>query len=643
MHKIYYRLFFIFLLYLLPFNGFGQQIPRIAAIQKKLDSLSKSVPGLNQKVQLFLNGSLQQYLMGISTSNNISISVDPKLNFNVNDNFTDVTATNILVFLAQKYSLDISVVGVIIYITPYQAPVQYTPPPVKQIGVIYNKPDNTLSLTLNNDSLTAVAKKITQLSGKNVVIPGSLQNKMVNAFIAAAPFETALDKMAFVNEIKMVKTSDDFYLFQPLGENEELYINGDKSTAVRKTFKPAGQQAPSGATGVFSRVINGQKYISADAFNTPIINLVKQACQELGVSYSIYSEIKGNIDIHVTDVSFEQLLNLLFRGTDYTYQADNGIYLIGDKKLEGLRTFRPIHLQNRSIDTVVAMIPTEWKKGIEIKEFREQNTLLLSGSIAQIREVENFVKQLDEVVPVVLIEVTMIDFHKNRKISTGLSAGVSDSVKTGGSVLPGVDFTFSANSINSFLNGLSKLTSINLGHVVPGFYARIQALEANDNVDVRSVPKLTAMNGHSASLSIGSKVFYKNTTQSLYPSASTNTSIFSNVYTPVEADLSVDIKPIVSGDEQVTLGIKVNISDFTSIPTDGSPPPQAISKFETSLRVHSEDTILLGGIERTENDSSSSGIPILSRIPILKWIFSSRTKTTSKVVTVLFIKSTIIR
>jgi type IV pilus assembly protein PilQ len=115
------------------------------------------------------------------------------------------------------------------------------------------------------------------------------------------------------------------------------------------------------------------------------------------------------------------------------------------------------------------------------------------------------------------------------------------------------------------------------------------------------------------------------------------------VYQEVNADLSIAIKPIVSGDDQVTLGIKINISDFTAIPTDGSPPPQAISKFETSLRVHSEDTIVLGGLERTETDDSGSGIPLLSRIPILKWIFSSRTRSKSKVVTVLFIKSTIIR
>ena len=256
---------------------------------------------------------------------------------------------------------------------------------------------------------------------------------------------------------------------------------------------------------------------------------------------------------------------------------------------------------------------------------------------------ENFIKQLDVLVPVVLIEVTLIDFHKGRTVSTGISAGVSDSVKTGGTILPGVNYTFSANSVNGFLNSLGKVTSLNLGHVVPNFYVSLQALESNNNVDVRSVPKLAALNGHTATLSIGSKRYYKNTTQSLYPSAATNASIFTNVYTPVDADLSIDIKPIVSGDDQVTLGIKVNISDFTSIPTDGSPPPQSISKFETSLRVHNEDTIVLGGIERTEIDDNSSGIPILSRIPILKYIFSSKTKSTSKVVTVLFIKSTIIR
>jgi len=644
MYKKLTRTVLICLLFICPLQLLAQQTPRIVAIQKKLDSLAKTVPGLNQKVFLQINGSVQQYLSGIASSNSLSISVDPKLSFPVNDNLNDVTASNILAFLSQKYNLDITVVGTIIYVTPYTDPAQFAKPPVKEIKVTYNRSDGTLSLTLDNDSLTSVAKKITQVSGKNVIVPNSLQGKKVSGFIASAPFETAMDKLAYTNDIKMIKTDDNYYLFQPLEENEELYINGDNKTSVRRTFKTSGTPlGAGGATGVFARIVNGQKLISADATNAPILNLVKQASQEMKYNYSIYSEIKGNIDIHVNDIPYDEFLGLLFKGTDYTFQSDNGIYLIGDKKLEGLRAFKAIHLQNRSIDTVVAMIPADWKKGVEIKEFREQNTILLSGSSSQIREIEHVINQLDELVPVVLIEVTLIDFTKTRTIATGITAGVSDSVKTGGTVLPGVNFTFSASSINSFLSSISSFTSVNLGHVVPNFYATIQAMESNNNVEVRSVPKLTAMNGHTASLSIGSKQYYKNSTQNLYASAASNTSVFTNTYTPVEADLSVDIKPIVSGDDQVKLGIKVNISDFTSIPTDGSPPPQAISKFESSLRVHSEDTILLGGIERNENDLTSSGIPILSRIPILKWIFSSRTKTNSKVVTVLFIKPTILR
>ncbi|WP_295719974.1 general secretion pathway protein GspD [Mucilaginibacter sp.] len=621
----------------------AQQQDRIGQLQYKLDTLGRTVPGLNQKVQLLVTGvSVKEYLNALARANNLSISCDPVLNFTIYDTFNGVTASNIIILLAQKYNLEINVVGAILYVTPFRDPNSFLPMPSKEIDAQYNQANNTLSFSLVNDSLPAVSKKITQLSGKNIIIPGSLQSKKVSAFIRNAPFDIAMEKLAYANDIKMSRTNDNFYLFQPLEENEELYINGDKNTSVRKVVRNV-QQSLSGTSGVSVRVVNGHKLISADAVNTPIIDLVKQASQETNSNYSIYSEIKGIITLHVSDISYDSFLNILFKSTEYTFHSEEGVYLMGDRKLSGLRTFKAIHLQNRPIDTLFSMIPNEWKKGIEVQEFREQNTLLLSGSSAQIAEIENMIKQLDKLVPVVLIEVTMIDVHKTRNVSTGISAGVSDSVKTGGSVLPGLNYTFGTKGVNDFLNSLGKLTSLNLGHVVPNFYVNLKALEANNNVDVRSVPQLSTLNGHSAILSIGSRRYYKNTTQNVFPSITTSQSIFTNVYQEVNANLSISIKPVVSGDDQVTLGINVNISDFTAFPTDGSPPPQAISKFETILRVHNEDTIVLGGLERTESDDSGSGIPLLSRIPILKWIFSSRSKTNSKIVTVLFIKSTIIR
>jgi len=622
----------------------AQNKDRTQLIQQRLEAIAAEVPGLGQKVQLMVTGiSIQDYLNVLAKTNKLSISIDPKLNFSVYDTFNGVTAENILILLAQKYNLDITTVGAIIYITPYQDPAQFAKPPSKDIAVKYDQPSGNISMMLDNDSLVAVGRKITQVSGNNLIIPGSLQNKLVTAFIQNAPFETAMEKLAFSNGIKMVRTNDNFYLFQPLDENEELYVNGDKHTAVRRTFNTEPPNShPMG--GLFTRMVGGQNLISADASGTPIVDLVKRASQEMNVNYSIYSELKGAINIHVRDISYEDFLSLVLKGTEYTFHTDNGVYLIGDAKQEGLRTFRAIKLQNRSIDTVVAMIPAEWKKSVEIKEFREQNMLILSGSGANLAEMADFIKQLDVLVPSVLVEITMIDINKSRSVSTGVAAGVSDSVKTGGSILPGMNFTFSASSVNSALNGVGKLVGVNLGHVVPNFYVSLSALETNGNVEVRSVPKLVALNGHTATISIGSSVYYKNSTQSFIPTnASSSSTVLTNAYIESDANMKISVKPVISGNDQITLGIKIDISDFTSIPTDGSPPPKSTSTYETSMRINNEDMILLGGIERTEKDDSVSGFPILSRIPILKYIFSNKTKATKKVISVIYIRPVIMR
>jgi len=631
-----------FLTLLIPFFALAQQQSRVGVLQHRLDSLAKIVPGLNENVQIAVSGaSLKDYLNALARSNDLNINVDPTLDFKVNNSISNVSASNILLFLCQNYNLDLSFIGSIIVVKPYKDPALNVKPAPKAINVKYNQLGNTLSLELNNDSLVAVSHKITALSGRNIIIPPALQAKMVSAFITNAPFDVAMEKLAYANELKMVKTSDNFYLFQPLEEGEQLYVNGDRNTAVRKTFKASGPSG-GGNAGLFSRMVNGQKLISADATGSSILDLVKMASQEMNKSYFLYSDIKGTITVHASELSYENFLSLLFKGTEYTFREENGVYLIGDRKLEGLRSYRAVQLQNRSIDTVMAMIPTDWRKGVEIKELREQNTLLLAGSKPQIEEIESFIKQIDLLVPMVLIEVTMFDVHKSRTVATGISAGVSDSVKTGGTILPGMNFTFSASSVNSFLNTISRATSINLGHVVPNFYVSLSALESLGNIDVRSIPKLSTLNGHSATMSIGNTRYYKNTTANVIPTAATSTTISSSTYIETKADMTINIKPIVSGDDEVTLRINVDISDFTANPTDG-PPPKSTSKFESIVRAHNEDMIVLGGIERTETDDTVSGFPILSRIPILKYIFSNKNRTKSKVVTVLFIKPTIIR
>lgn len=628
-------------------TAFGQtlvQQERLRQVEERLKSVSVMVPGLNQKVQMAMSGATaQEFLRALAQANNLNINVDPALNFKVFNNFRNESALNILLFMAKEYDLDINIIGSIMSVTKAAVPKTITLP--RDISVTYNAANDFLSFELNNDSLSEVARKISRLSMKNVVVPVNLLSKKVTGFIAAAPFETALEKMAYANELKFVKTNDHVYLFQPLLEGEELYISGDRETSVKRINKPAPAGAAGGAGGAFNlsakKDAQGNKLISIDALNSPILDLVKSASVEANINYFIYSDIKGSVTTHLNGISYENFLTALLQGTEYTYKREGGIYLIGDRKLEGLRANRIIQLQHRSLDTIQTMIPAEWKKGVEIKEFREQNTILLSGSAPQINEIENYIKQIDKVVPMVLIEVTLVDIRKGKAVKTGISAGVSDSIKTGGTVLPGLDYTFGANSINSFLSRLGNNNSINLGRVTPNFYVRLSALENNSNVEIRSVPKLSTLNGHSANLSIGSSRYYSQSTQNIVPSLNAQT-VVTQTFTEVNANLEINIKPVVSGDDQVTLNISVNISDFIGTPPLNAPPPKSTSKFSSIIRAKNEDMIVLGGLERTESNESGSGIPVLSRIPVLKWLFSSREKSNSKVVTLVFIKPVIL-
>lgn len=638
--KIYLNL----LLLLISFTAFSQQTEeqRIDGIRERLEALAVTLPALKEPVQLTVTGaSVQEFLRAIARSNALNINIDPSLNFKIYNSFSNETPLNILVFLAKEYQLNVSMVGSIISVVPTKKVVPIIAP--KELKISYNANSNTLNLELANDTLAAIAKKVASLSNKNVVVPSALFNKTVSGFFSNAPFEDALSKLAYANGIRFIKTGDNIYLFEPLKEGEEFYINQDNNPQIRQIFKPSTPQSSGGGGGfqLASRMVNGRKLLFVEASATPIIDLVKAASREYGINYFLYSDIKGNITTHVENMSFDEFLSATFQGTTYTYRKDDNRYLIGDRTLEGLRATKIIQLQNRSVDTVQQMIPAELRRGVDIKEFREQNTLLLTGSAPEIKNLETYIKQLDKLVPLVLIEVTLVDVRKGHSVKTGISAGVSDSVKTGGTILPGIDYTFGANSINAFLAKLGNNNSINLGRVSPSFYVGLSALENNQNVEIRSVPKLSTLNGHTANLSIGSTRYYSTQTQNVIPSLNTQT-VITQQFTPVEANLSIFIRPMVSGDDQVTLNIKVDISDFIGNPPANQPPPTSTSKFESIIRAKNEDMIVLGGLERTEKSENGSGVPLLSRIPIIKWFFSSRERANNKVVTLVFIKPTII-
>jgi type IV pilus assembly protein PilQ len=647
-----YTALLVALLIIFPaLNSLGQiQAPdRFQIIEQRLKDLSSIVPGLKEKADLSVsNGSLQEFLKGLAATHDLNFNIDPSLTQRVNNYFSEEPVINILVFLAKQYNLDLTFVGSIITIAPYKDPLAGLPPPPKEIKVQFNSFSQLITLDLNDDTLLNVAKKITQVSGKNVMVLPELYYRKVTGYIQDLPVTGALEKLALTNDFKLNATNDNALILEPLKQDEEIITRPNPipnpNFSIRKVTKNGNTSGS--ATVEVNDDRYGHKTISMNVTNAPIKDVIRNISEQAGINYFVYSDLAGYITANVTNMPFERALGFILQQTRYTYSLDNGVYMIGDRKEEGLRSKKLIQLQYRSVDSLVSIIPQELKQGIDIKEFKELNSFLVSGSEPQIKEIEAFIKQLDKVVPMITIEVILMDINKTKAVSTGITAGVSDSAKIGGYLLGapsgGLNYTFSNKDINQFLSSIGLNNVFNLGKVSPNFYLNISAMESKNNVEVHQTPKLSTLNGHTANLSIGSTRYYSVSTQNVIGSLNPQT-VVTQQFIPVEANMSIDILPIVSGDDQVTLTITVNITDFTSSSTAiNTPPPTSTSKFKSIIRIRNEEMILLGGIERTEKNEIASGVPLLSRIPILKWLFSSRTKSNSKVVSVVFIRPKII-
>jgi type IV pilus assembly protein PilQ len=237
----------------------------------------------------------------------------------------------------------------------------------------------------------------------------------------------------------------------------------------------------------------------------------------------------------------------------------------------------------------------------------------------------------------------IIEVSNSTSVSTGLDLGLGEVPTTDkGSVFPSADLTLGATSINKIIGGFNGFGSLNVGKVVPNFYAKIQALETNGDLKIRSTPKLSTLNGHQATLSRGERSYYAVTQTNTIGTQNPVISDTKNYY-PIDADLSISIRPLVSGDGNITLNINVLQSDFNGERIDPEAPPGMDSReFTSTIRVKNKDVIILGGIEETSKNNSGSGIPFLARIPIIKWFFSKRTRTASKSKLSVLIKPTII-
>jgi type IV pilus assembly protein PilQ len=626
-----------FLIFFTTVFSFGQNYTE-QQLRDKLDTLSLKSKGLNNTVQLNVSGlQLYEFVYSIGLENNLNISIEPSLNQTISYNFFDAQVKDILVFIYMNFEVEYEFVGTIISVK--KRSIKKDKPVVaqtKDLDIKYNTSNEFLSLNLQNDTLWKVVEKITRLTDKNFVIGTDIRNKQVNAYFQNRPYEQVLDMFVKANGMTINKEKDGFYTILAAQvaptNNSNGYGNSNGNNQNRQKANTDDliiKKTNSGKLDVFAN-------------NVDLIEIIKLATQEANIHYVLHSTIDGKANLELKDITFEELLINLFRTTKYNYFQSDNIFVIGESKSEGVRKSELIRLENRTVENVLTTIPKELLTDVSVTEFLQLNGLIATGGERGVAELKKFLSSIDIVVPMIQIDVMFLSSKSGNTNKTGIEAGLgSKPTTTGGTLFPGVDVKLGAKTINDLLTAISGFGILNLGQVTENFYVSLSALESNNVINIESTPKISTLNGQKASISIGQTDYYQETQVNVQTSVQQSGVINSSVWKDIQANLTVKIQPFVSADEQITMTISVTKSDFTPRKDPKAPPGSSTQSFESMVRVKNGEVILLGGLEEKSKSDSGSGVPILSRIPVLKWLFSSRIREKSKSKLHILIKPTV--
>src|SRR5690606_20287777 len=308
MKKSLFLLFFF-----IPFMLLAQQQNRIESLKNQLESLKVDNPGLSEQAKIDINVnniSLANFILAISNAHDVNINIAPELNQTTiaNNNFSDVTVSDLLVFLCKEYDLTIDFTGSILSIKQYLEPIEVPKEP--EIPVAYSPENNTISIDAKNNNLYIVFKRITDESAKNLVFTPGLENKVLTAYVKDMPFDTAMNTLALANNLYVEKTKDGFYLFED---------NTIDSVSINNSRTNRGQTLP------YTILDVENKLLKVDFKNTPIKSIIYDLGFELNLNIFTASPLDnaGSVTFKAESISFDALLIKIFESQASSLGMEN--------------------------------------------------------------------------------------------------------------------------------------------------------------------------------------------------------------------------------------------------------------------------------------------------------------------------------
>ncbi len=373
---------------------------------------------------------------------------------------------------------------------------------------------------------------------------------------------------------------------------------------------------------------------------TSVLDIYRALGKAYGINVLFDPKIKDTkITIDLVDVTAQSGLEILMRTVSHFYKTlDERSILIADDTPQNRRTYedqviQTFFLSNAEVKDVMTMVRS--LIGAKHVAANEQlNAIVLRDTADTVKVAEQIILANDKAKAEVVVDVELLQINTNNLLELGMSLSeyqVSSSITTGSEDSP------------LRVSDLEFLNANNWALSVPSFL--INFIKNEGDAQTLAQPKLRITEGEKASLTIGDRVPIPTTTFNTANTAGSNiVPVTSFQYQDV--GIKIEIEPRVHHNEEVTLSVRVEISNIAGEVQGSGGQAQPIigtRTIESNIRLRDGETNFLAGLIRTDESQSKSGIPGLSAIPGIGRLFSNTSTESQRTDIVLTLTPHVIR
>ncbi len=338
-----------------------------------------------------------------------------------------------------------------------------------------------------------------------------------------------------------------------------------------------------------------------------------------------------SLDIYLTPMPHEQ--NTIIKKDNFNTTS----FFERDGNLLHTENFT---LFNIGTEDIKKLLTESFGESIKISSLPKINKLTIVAEKDVLESAKRIIKDIDKNPRQVRVSSEILDISNNlfeelgfdwiytenipqENSNSSLSANI---LRTASAVATGTVYGSHATILRQFNNKNNILdVSINM-------------LEATNDLIISSMPTITIASGEEGEFKVTEEVIVGEKRERNRNNNENNSHTYITEPVFKEAGLILKVKPLIKDNDEITLFISIELSNFkfkknllnvgeinsgTFNSEGGSKVGRSLS---TTVKVKNGDTILLGGLKKSIKQSMESKIPILGDIPLINFFFKNISK-----------------